>query len=93
MNIENTEFGTLCLDHGSKLWDKAQKLIPGGNMLLTKNKNLYSPGIWPSYYSKVKGSKVWDLDGNMYTDFTTNGIGCCTLGHAYDEVDPAVIGR
>ncbi len=24
-------------------------------MLLSKNKNLFSPGLWPCYYSKAKG--------------------------------------
>ena len=61
----------LNISRGLSLWDKALNLIPGGNMLLTKNKNLYSPELWPCYYSKVKGSKVWDLDGNKYIDFST----------------------
>ena len=77
--------------NGQALWDKATRLIPGGNMLLTKNKNLYSPGIWPSYYSKAKGNKVWDIDGNEYIDFSTNGVGCCTLGHSCDQIDTHVL--
>ena len=51
---------------GLELWEKANGLIPGGNMLLSKHKNLFSPGKWPCYYSKAKGAKVWDLDGNEY---------------------------
>ena len=75
---------------GFALWDKAVDVIPGGNMLLSKNKNLFSPGAWPCYYSKVKGARVWDLDGKEYLDFTTNGVGACSLGHAYEPVDQAV---
>ena len=56
-------------EKGNNLWDRAVKHIPGGNMLLSKNKNLFSPDYWPSYYSKVKGPYVWDLDGNKYLDF------------------------
>lgn len=59
-------------------------------MLLSKNKNLFSPGSWPCYYSKAKKASVWDLDGNEYLDFTTNGVGACSLGHAYEPVDEAV---
>lgn len=59
-------------------------------MLLSKNKNLFSPGLWPCYYSKAKGPCVWDLDGNQYYDFSTNGVGACSLGHAYSPVDDAV---
>ena len=75
---------------GLELWEKANGLIPGGNMLLSKHKNLFSPGKWPCYYSKAKGAKVWDLDGNEYMDFTHNGVGAVTLGYAYDPVDLAV---
>ena len=59
-------------------------------MLLSKNKNLFSPGLWPCYYSKAKDASVWDLDGNKFLDFTTNGVGACSLGHAYEPVDEAV---
>lgn len=59
-------------------------------MLLSKNKNLFSPGSWPCYYSKAKNASVWDLEGTEYLDFTTNGVGACSLGHAYDPVDEAV---
>jgi len=75
---------------GQRLWDKALDVIPGGNMLLSKNKNLFSPGSWPCYYSKAKGARVWDLDGRDYLDFTTNGVGSCSLGHSYQPVDDAV---
>lgn len=60
-------------------------------MLLSKNKNLFSPGAWPCYYSKAKGAQVWDLDDRPYFDFTANGVGACSLGHAYDPIDQEVI--
>ena len=76
---------------GNNLWDRALKHIPGGNMLLSKNKNLFSPDYWPSYYSKAKGACVWDLDGNKYLDFSSNGVGACSLGHANENIDNHVI--
>ena len=79
------------IDNGLNLWDEAVEVIPGGNMLLSKNKNLYSPSLWPCYYSKVKGAKVWDIDGNKYLDFSSNGVGACSLGHANRRVDSQVI--
>ena len=78
------------LHNGMALWDKAQCLIPGGNMLLSKNKNIYSPGLWPCYYSKAKGPRIWDLDENCYLDFSTNGVGACSLGYACDKIDNSV---
>ena len=91
MNIKTSATEDLSLDNGTSLWDAAQAVIPGGNMLLSKNKNIYSPGLWPCYYSKAKGTKVWDLDGNSYLDFSTNGVGACSLGYACDKVDRKVI--
>ena len=85
------EIKDLALNNGMSLWDKAQTLIPGGNMLLSKNKNIYSPGLWPCYYSKAKGAEVWDLDGNSYLDFSTNGVGACSLGYACDSIDSKVV--
>ena len=75
---------------GVALWNKAKKLIPGGNGLLSKRSEMFLPDRWPSYYSRAKGSEVWDIDGNRYLDFTINGVGACTLGHADPDVDNAV---
>ena len=60
-------------------------------MLLSKNKNLFSPSYWPSYYRSAKGCMVTDLDGNQFIDFASNGIGACSLGFANDEIDDFVI--
>jgi len=76
---------------GQELYKKAKTLIPGGTMLLSKRPEMFLPDFWPSYYSKAKGCKVWDLDGNEYIDVSIMGIGPNTLGYANDEVDDAVI--
>ena len=75
---------------GQKLWGRAKKIIPGGNMLLSKRAEMFLPGQWPSYFSKSKGCKVWDLDGNEYIDMSIMGIGTNTLGYGHPEVDEAV---
>lgn len=69
----------------------AKTIIPGLTQLLSKRPDMFSLGIWPSYYSKAKGSRVWDLDGKEYLDMSIGGIGACVLGYADDEVDDAVI--
>ncbi|MCK0108284.1 aminotransferase class III-fold pyridoxal phosphate-dependent enzyme [Flavobacteriaceae bacterium S0825] len=76
---------------GQNLYKKAKTLIPGGTMLLSKRPEMFLPDNWPSYFSKAKGCKVWDLDGNEYTDMCIMGIGTNTLGYGNDEVDNAVI--
>lgn len=76
---------------GAELWERAKKIIPGGNQLLSKRAEMFLPDKWPAYYSKVKGSNVWDLDGNRYLDMSISGVGACTLGHSDPDVDAAVI--
>jgi glutamate-1-semialdehyde 2,1-aminomutase len=75
---------------GQKLWRRATKVIPGGNMLLSKRSELFLPGQWPSYFDRAKGCSVWDLDGKQYTDMSIMGIGTNILGYGNDEVDEAV---
>ena len=75
---------------GQKLWKRAKRIIPGGNMLLSKRSEMFLPNLWPSYFQKAKGCKVWDLDGRKYTDMSIMGIGTNILGYGNDEVDDAV---
>ena len=74
----------------SKLWRRAKKLIPGGNMLLSKRPELFHPELWPAYYKKAKDCTIWDLDGKKYSDVSLMGVGSNILGYANNEVDKAV---
>lgn len=74
-----------------KLQLEGRKRIPGMTQLLSKRPDMFSLGVWPGYYSKAKGAKVWDLDGREYLDMSIGGIGACVLGYADDEVDDAVM--
>jgi len=85
-NNEGAIIGT-----GQKLYKRAKKVIPGGNMLLSKRPEMFLPNKWPAYFSKSKGCKVWDLDGKEYIDMSIMGIGTNTLGYGHPEVDEAVI--
>ena len=78
------------LGTGQKLWKRAKKVIPGGNMLLSKRSEMFLPEQWPSYFSRTKGYKVWDLDGKVYKDMSIMGIGTNSLGYSNAEVDDAV---
>ena len=75
---------------GPKLWKRARRVIPGGNMLLSKRAEMFLPEQWPAYFSKAKGCRVWDLDGREYIDMSIMGIGTNTLGYGHAEVDEAV---
>lgn len=76
---------------GQDLYVKAKTLIPGGTMLLSKRPEMFLPDHWPSYFSKSKGCKVWDLDGNELLDMSIMGIGTNSLGYGNPEVDAAVV--
>ena len=79
------------IDKGPRLWKKAKKIIPGGNMLLSKRSEMFLPNLWPSYFMKTKGCHVWDLDNNKFTDMSIMGIGTNTLGYSNKAVDSEVL--
>ena len=78
------------LGQGQKLWRRAKKVIPGGNMLLSKRAEMFLPEQWPAYFSNAKGCRVWDLEGREYIDMSIMGIGTNILGYGHPEVDEAV---
>ena len=87
-NILNNEGFTM--GTGQKLYKRAKRIIPGGNMLLSKRPEMFLPEKWPSYFSRSKGCKVWDLDGNEFIDTSLMGVGTNILGYGHPEVDEAV---
>jgi glutamate-1-semialdehyde 2,1-aminomutase len=70
--------------------ERAKRLIPGMTQLLSKRPDMFSQGIWPGYFSRAKGARVWDLDDNEYIDMSISGIGANILGYADPDVDDAV---
>lgn len=78
------------LGMGQKLWKRAKRIIPGGNMLLSKRAEMFLPDQWPAYFSKAKGCRVWDLNGRELIDMCIMGIGTNILGYGHPEVDEAV---
>ncbi len=83
---EGSNIGT-----GQKFWKRAKRVIPGGNMLLSKRSEMFAPNQWPSYYSKAKGCKIWDLDGKEFVDMSIMGVGTNILGYGNPEVDKSVM--
>ncbi|WP_455364128.1 aspartate aminotransferase family protein [[Eubacterium] cellulosolvens] len=67
-----------------KLFERAKKAVPGG---VHSNARYLKP--FPLYFQKAKGSQIWDIDGNEYTDYFV-AHGAIVLGHAYPQVEKAV---
>ena len=74
---------------GWALWQKALRLIPGGGQLLSKRAELFAPEQWPTYFSRAKGCRVWDLAGREYIDMQMS-VGQAICGYADPDVDAAV---
>ena len=70
-----------------KLWKYANKIIPGGNGLLSKRPQRFSPDHWPTYYTKAKNIYLWDINGKKFTDMSIMGIGTAILGYANNQLD------
>lgn len=73
------------------LYNFAKELIPGGTQLLSKRPEMFAPNVWPAYYSRAKGAKIWDLDHREFLDMSIMGVGANILGYADEDVDQAVL--
>ena len=70
-----------------EIFSAAQKLMPGG--VSSPVRAFKSVGGQPIVFDRVKGSHVWDVDGNEYIDYVgTWGPAIC--GHSNDEVNAAL---
>lgn len=67
-----------------ELFETANEYVVGG---VHSNFRYREPH--PIYFSKAKGSRLWDVDGNEYIDCVIN-MGACILGHGYPKIVDAV---
>jgi glutamate-1-semialdehyde 2,1-aminomutase len=68
---------------------RALRTIPLGTQTFSKSKTQYPHGVSPYFISRGKGARVWDVDGNEYSDFI-NSLAAVTLGYCDPDVDAAV---
>ncbi|HEV7399305.1 MAG TPA: aspartate aminotransferase family protein [Solirubrobacterales bacterium] len=71
----------------AKTYERAVKVMPNG-----VPSSFQENDPWPIYIVRGQGSRVWDVDGNEYTDFH-NGFGVMAIGHANPTVGAAVKAR
>lgn len=62
------------------LFNESQKYLPGG---VDSPVRAFKPH--PFFVEEGKGSKLWDVDGNIYTDYCL-GYGPLILGHAPEDI-------
>jgi glutamate-1-semialdehyde 2,1-aminomutase len=67
-----------------RLQAKSHRLIPGGAHTYAKGDDQY-PELAPAFLTHGLGCRVWDVDGNEFTEYGM-GLRSVTLGHAYAPV-------
>ena len=77
----------MTLDTSKQLFERAQKLIPGG--VNSPVRAFGSVGGTPPFMAKAKGSHLWDADGNEYID-AIGSWGPMIMGHARPEIIEAI---
>jgi len=70
--------------NSKKLFEEARKYLPGGVSYAIR---FFEP--YPFYVSRAEGRRVWDIDGNAYTDYWM-GHGALLMGHRYPPVIEAI---
>lgn len=68
---------------------RAERVIPLGSQTFSKSRTQYPLGVSPYFIERGKGSHVWDMDGNEYTDFIMS-LASITLGYGDADVSNAV---
>ncbi len=71
----------------NELFQRAQKILPGG--VNSPVRAFKSVGRDPLFIQRANGSKMWDVDGNMFIDYI-GSWGPMLLGHAHPDVIESV---
>ncbi|XP_076912518.1 glutamate-1-semialdehyde 2,1-aminomutase, chloroplastic-like [Bidens hawaiensis] len=74
---------TFTLKKSEEAFNAAKELMPGG--VNSPVRAFKSVGGQPIIIDSVKGSRMWDIDGNEYIDYV-GSWGPAIIGHADDEV-------
>lgn len=76
------------IEKSKSLFDRANNFIPGG--VNSPVRAFKAVGGDPIFFKSAKGAYMYDEDGNAYIDMI-NSWGPMILGHAFPEIEDAVI--
>jgi glutamate-1-semialdehyde 2,1-aminomutase len=68
-------------------WEDSNKIIPGGNQMISKNPMYLLPYQWPLYYTKAEGIKIWTTENLKFYDYSIMGVGTNILGYSNKNVN------
>ena len=69
-----------------ELRDRAARVIPGG--MYGHQSTALLPAEFPQFFSRAKGARIWDADGNEYVDYMC-AYGPNLLGYGFEPVEAA----
>ena len=75
----------MILTKSKEIHKRAVKVIPGGISTISKNYDRFPPSAPPAIKS-AKGCKIWDYDGNEYTDWSAS-LGPIILGYNFFDYE------
>lgn len=87
-NAISVEKKAFTLEKSEEIFNAAKELMPGG--VNSPVRAFKSVGGQPIVFDSVKGSRMWDVDGNEYIDYV-GSWGPAIIGHADDKVNAALI--
>ncbi len=73
-----------------KLLVRAARVVPGG--MYGHQATAMLPAVTPQYFSRAKGTYLWDYDGNRLIDLMS-GYGTNLLGYGHKEIDAAYVAQ
>lgn len=73
---------------GQELWRRADRVLPGGGVYLTRSADMAGRGVLPGFIGANEGCRVVDVDGREYIDFL-GANGPNILGYRHPEVEAA----
>ena len=77
----------LSLTKSKEAFEEAKTLMPGG--VNSPVRSFSAMGSTPPFIEKAKGSKIYDIDGNVYIDYV-GSWGPMIAGHANEKVVAAI---
>ena len=72
------------IGRSKEIYESINRLVPGGT-----HSNIRFMPPHPLWFSRAKGSRIWDVDGNEYVDCVIN-MSALILGHGDERVSRAV---
>ncbi|MBZ9676503.1 aminotransferase class III-fold pyridoxal phosphate-dependent enzyme [Mesorhizobium sp. ES1-1] len=73
-------------DKNSELVERARRVIPGG--MYGHESTALLPADFPQFFSRAKGARLWDVDGNEYIDYMS-AYGPNLFGYGNSDIDAA----